>query len=54
MRDATYKKLIQQVKEGIVRRYWLEDELLVTKGGKWFIPSVGGLRRELLRETHDP
>ncbi|KAL6319749.1 hypothetical protein AAG906_036807 [Vitis piasezkii] len=35
--DVAYGKLKQQVKEGVIRRYWLE----------------GGLRKELLRETHD-
>ena len=28
VRDVTYQKLVQQVNEGIVRRYWLEDDLL--------------------------
>jgi hypothetical protein len=28
--DTTYLKLVEQVKEGIVHRYWLEDGLLYT------------------------
>ena len=29
--DAVYGRLKQQVKEGVVRRYWLEGDLLVAK-----------------------
>ncbi|RVW75511.1 Transposon Tf2-2 polyprotein [Vitis vinifera] len=50
--DAAYGRLRQQVKEGVIRRYWLEGDLLVAKGGRWYVPT-GGLRKELLRETHD-
>lgn len=53
LKDSVYEKLRQQVKDGMVRRYWLEDELLYAKGGRLYVPSSGGLRRELLRETHD-
>ncbi|KAI5351342.1 hypothetical protein L3X38_004233 [Prunus dulcis] len=45
-------KLQQQVKERLVR-YWLEDDLLYAKGGRVYVPSRGGLRKELLREMHD-
>ena len=51
--DATYQKLVQDVTEGLVRRYQLKDGLLYAKGGKLFVPS-GKIRRELLKETHDP
>ena len=32
--DAAYGRLKQQVKEGVVRRYWPEGDLLVAKGGR--------------------
>ena len=51
--DATYQKLVQDVTAGLVRRYGLEDGLLYAKGGKLFVPS-GKIRRELLKEAHDP
>ena len=51
--DATYKKLVQDVTVGLVRRYWLEDGLLYVKGGKLYVLSRK-IRRELLKETHDP
>ena len=50
--DADYEKLRQQVRNGETIKYWLEDELLVFKGGRFYVP-MGGLRRELLKETHD-
>ncbi|RVW58793.1 Transposon Tf2-2 polyprotein [Vitis vinifera] len=50
--DAAYGRLRQQVNEGVIRRYWLKGDLLVAKGGRWYVPA-GGLRKELLRETHD-
>ena len=50
--DVAYGRLKQQVKEGVIMRYWLEGDLLVAKGGRWYVPA-GGLRKELLLETHD-
>jgi hypothetical protein len=50
--DTAYLKLVEQVNEGIVRRYWLEDGLLYTKGHRLYVPT-GGLRRDLLKESHD-
>jgi hypothetical protein len=50
--DRVYQKLVAQVQDGTVRRYWLDDGLLYAKGGRVFVPS-GGLRTQLLREHHD-
>ena len=50
--DSTYQKLVEQVKEGTMRRYWLENDLLYFTGGKLYVPS-SKLRRELQKETHD-
>jgi hypothetical protein len=51
--DAAYKKLVELVQEGTIRRYWLEQDLLYAKGGRIFVPK-GELRKHLLMETHDP
>ncbi|KAL0373601.1 UNVERIFIED_CONTAM: hypothetical protein Sradi_3275800 [Sesamum radiatum] len=51
--DAGYLKLVEQVKKGQIRKYWLDSGLLYAKGGWAFVPT-GPLRRRLLRETHDP
>jgi hypothetical protein len=51
--DAAYKKMVDLVQEGTVRRYWLENDLLYAKGGRVYVPK-GKLRRLLMSETHDP
>ena len=50
--DAGYEKLRQQVRNRETRKYWLESDLLVFKGGRLYVP-MGRLRKELLKETHD-
>ncbi|KAK4382366.1 hypothetical protein Sango_2878300 [Sesamum angolense] len=50
--DADYLKLVEQVKSGLIRKYWLDNGLLYAKDGQVFVP-MGTLRRRLLRETHD-
>ena len=50
--DVGYEKLRQQVRNGEIRKYWLEGDLLVFKGGRLYV-SMGGLWKELLKETHD-
>ena len=49
---ASYEKLRQHVRDELNKKYWLEGELLVTKGSRLYVP-MGNLKRELLRETHD-
>lgn len=51
--DNAYQKLKKQVADGEVRKYWIEDDLLHARGGRLYVP-VGSLRRELMREMHDP
>ena len=36
----------------MVRRYWIEGEFFVAKVGRWYV-LAGGLRKDLLWETHD-
>lgn len=52
-RDDTYQRLIKEVHDALVKRYWFEDGLLYLKGSRIYDPSGQGLRRELLRENHD-
>ncbi|KAL6312207.1 hypothetical protein AAG906_025549 [Vitis piasezkii] len=53
---STFSKVIsnfnERIKGGVIKRYWLEEYLLMAQGGRWYVPT-SGLRRELLRETHD-
>ena len=51
--DAAYKKMVELVREGTIRRYWLEHDLLYAKGGRIFVPK-GELRKYLMMESHDP
>jgi ribonucleotide monophosphatase NagD (HAD superfamily) len=51
--DAAFKKMVELVREGTIRRYWLEQDLLYAKGGQIFVPK-GVLRKYLMMETHDP
>ena len=50
--DVVYEKLRQQVLKGETRKYWLESDLLMLKGGRLYVP-MGGLWKELLKETHN-
>ena len=50
--DSTYEKMKQQVKEGATKKYWVEDDLLVAKRGRLYVPR-SCLHKELLRETYD-
>lgn len=37
--DAAYLKLAGLVKEGVVRRYWLEDGLLYVEDNRLYVPA---------------
>jgi len=51
--DAAYKKMVELVREGTIRRYWLEQDLLYAKGGRIFMLK-GELRKYVMTEIHDP
>ncbi|XP_020101642.1 uncharacterized protein LOC109719402 [Ananas comosus] len=51
--DPIAQNLVQLVKEGKTRRFWLSDGLLLTKGRRVYVPKWGNLRRELIKECHD-
>jgi hypothetical protein len=44
LNDSTYQRLVKQVGDGLVRRYWPEDELLRAKRNFIYVPA-GSLRR---------
>ena len=44
---------MQLTKEGKTRQFWVEDNLLFTKGNCLYVPRSGNLRRLLLKEYHD-
>ena len=41
--DSTYMKLKQHIPDGIVRRYYLDEDLLYANGNKLYVPSGGTL-----------
>ncbi|KAL3499013.1 hypothetical protein ACH5RR_041745 [Cinchona calisaya] len=51
--DAAARSLLEYAKEGKTRRFWVEEELLYTKGRRLYVPHYGNLRRELMEECHD-
>ena len=51
--DTSYYQFREKIKQGLVRRYWVEEDLIYARGGKLYVPSRGDLRRILLRDTHD-
>ncbi|CAN6566578.1 unnamed protein product [Malus baccata var. baccata] len=51
--DVQAKNIVEFVKDGKTRRFWLEDGLLYTKGKRIYIPKWGSLRKEILKECHD-
>nr|XP_029117999.1 uncharacterized protein LOC114913497 [Elaeis guineensis] len=51
--DKGYQKLLQQVRDAVIRRYWVEEGLLMGKGNRLYIPDGKGLRRQLMKESHD-
>nr|TKS18167.1 hypothetical protein D5086_0000006500 [Populus alba] len=51
--DPAYVKIVDLVREGIMRRYWLDNGLLYAKRGRVYVPN-GKLRKHLLTKTHDP
>lgn len=42
--DSAYVQLRQQVRYGLVRKYWVEGDLLYAAGGILYIPVEGGLK----------
>ena len=51
--DPTAKTLIENAEEGKTRRFWVEGDLLYTKGHRLYVPQHGKLRKEIMQECHD-
>ncbi|GKC60587.1 transposon Tf2-2 polyprotein, partial [Tanacetum coccineum] len=52
--DRAATNLAQLAKVGKTRRFWLKDGLLYTVGNRVYVPKWKNLRREILKECHDP
>ncbi|RVX02486.1 hypothetical protein CK203_031144 [Vitis vinifera] len=47
------KSLITLAHEGKTKRFWVEDDLLYTKGRRLYMPKWGNIRQNLIKECHD-
>ncbi|KAI3451450.1 hypothetical protein Pfo_008115 [Paulownia fortunei] len=52
-KDPTAQGLVNLVGEGKARQFWLDGELLRTKGNRLYVPKGGDLRKSLIAECHD-
>lgn len=37
--DVSYTKIKQKIGDGLVRRYWVEDDLIYARGGRVYVPT---------------
>ena len=51
--DVVAKSLIVLAHEGKTKLFWVEDNLLYTKGRRLYVPKWGSIRRNLIKECHD-
>ncbi|KAA0063945.1 reverse transcriptase [Cucumis melo var. makuwa] len=52
-KDHATQNVLNLVKAGKTRQFWVEEDLLVTKGNRLYVPRAGDLRKKLLYECHD-
>ncbi|KAI5328758.1 hypothetical protein L3X38_028155 [Prunus dulcis] len=53
LHDPQAKSLLELVKDGKTRRFWLDEGILYATGKRIYVPRWDNLRRELLKECHD-
>ena len=51
--DPTTKNMKEYAKEDKPQRFWLEGDLLYTKGRRLNVTLFGNLRKELFKQCHD-
>ncbi|KAA0063459.1 reverse transcriptase [Cucumis melo var. makuwa] len=49
-KDHAAQNVMNLVKAGKTRQFWVEEDLLVTKGNRLYVPRAGDLRKKLLYE----
>ncbi|KAA0042034.1 polyprotein [Cucumis melo var. makuwa] len=52
-KDHATQNFMNLAKAGKIRQFWVDEDLLVTKGNRLNDPRVGDLRKKLLHECHD-
>ncbi|KZV31054.1 hypothetical protein F511_16727 [Dorcoceras hygrometricum] len=51
--DPMARELVNLYSYGNTKQFWVEDDLLYTKGWRLFVPKWDNLRRDLIRECYD-
>ena len=51
--DPMAKSLIALAHERKTKRFWVEDNLLYTKGRRLYVPKWENIRRNMIKECHD-
>ncbi|CAL1380625.1 unnamed protein product [Linum trigynum] len=51
--DPFAKTVVEYIKQGKTRRFWMKGGLIVTKGERVFVPRWDNLQREIMKECHD-
>ncbi|KAA0060776.1 reverse transcriptase [Cucumis melo var. makuwa] len=52
-KDPAAQTVMNLAKAGKTRQFWVEDDLLVTRGNRLYVPRAGDIRKRLLHECHD-
>ncbi|XP_069150285.1 uncharacterized protein [Solanum lycopersicum] len=51
--DLEAKKLLESASQGKNRRFWVEDGLLFTTGGRFYAPKFGSIRCCIIKQNQD-
>ena len=52
-KDPSAKVVVELAKAGKTQQFWVEGDLLMTKGNRLYVPRTGELRKKLIQECHD-
>ncbi|KAL0447549.1 UNVERIFIED_CONTAM: Transposon Tf2-11 polyprotein [Sesamum latifolium] len=52
-KDSAAQGLVHLIEQGKARQFWLEDDLLMTKENRLYVPKGGDLRKSLISKCHD-
>ena len=51
--DPVANSLMALAHEGKTKRFWVEDDLLYTKGRRLYVLKWGNIRRNMIKECHE-
>ena len=53
VKDAVAQAIMQSAREGKTHKFWVKNNLLLTKGDQLYVLHLSNLGRLLLKECHD-